>query len=691
MSNEYDMGVTPMEEPENTSEIFTPDECSEQPFDPTSEFAEFDSITREVTDMNENPAAALYGLEGEALPEGVSATDYEFTKGDTGVYRSRLLDLNGDGIYETMEITKIGIAGPTAVLYRKDLDGDGRTDREDEFHFRAIPEYDPSANGVRESVHAAERIIRVDSDGDGSFDVKQTQFNEMYAIRDGFNSRYFKPVFSEVRDEATGEWRVVTEAPTTKEQLEQQKADQEKIDLALETTGTPKSIITDTDETADTTESADTGETTDAVETADTTVPEDRNDFIEDEELDEDEDFDEDVEDEELDEDDEYLDEDAEDLEEDDKGEDSDENDEGANLDNNINITDSSTIDTDGDGFDDFGVIRFTADADGDGIQENYYWETYDLDEDGMIDVVMMLSDMDSDGVYESQEAYIFDPTSEEYVRFGPDAYDVTDDQPADTTGSEPIDVIVNEPADTTGAEPTDVTVNEPADITDDGPAGTTDDQPGDNTPVNEPVEIKEPERGTYSYELDQYDPEKSDRTKVTGNPETALEHWEYQGQTARCAIYSQKFIIEEFTGVKIDIEDMVSYAKQQGWFTESGTSPADMNKLLEVYGIESELNFGYTISDIESALANGDRVIVAVDSGEYWMGESEELYTPVDGPDHAVEVVGIDRSDPEHPMVILNDSGDIDGKGEMVPLNVFENAWADSSNLAVIAHRGNQ
>ena len=34
-------------------------------------------------------------------------------------------------------------------------------------------------------------------------------------------------------------------------------------------------------------------------------------------------------------------------------------------------------------GFDDFGIIRFTADANGDGIQENYYWETYDLDQDG--------------------------------------------------------------------------------------------------------------------------------------------------------------------------------------------------------------------------------------------------------------------------------------------------------------------
>ena len=52
-------------------------------------------------------------------------------------------------------------------------------------------------------------------------------------------------------------------------------------------------------------------------------------------------------------------------------------------------------------------------------------------------------------------------------------------------------------------------------------------------------------------------------------------------------------------------------------------------------------VNFGYEISDIENALANGDRVIVAVDSGEYWMGESDDVYTPVDGADHAVEIIG--------------------------------------------------
>ena len=43
---------------------------------------------------------------------------------------------------------------------------------------------------------------------------------------------------------------------------------------------------------------------------------------------------------------------------------------------------------------------------------------------------------------------------------------------------------------------------------------------------------------------------------------------------------------------------------------------------------------------------------------------------------DHAVEVIGFDYSDPNNPMVILNDSGTPDGCGELVPLDVFVNAW---------------
>ena len=46
----------------------------------------------------------------------------------------------------------------------------------------------------------------------------------------------------------------------------------------------------------------------------------------------------------------------------------------------------------------------------------------------------------------------------------------------------------------------------------------------------------------------------------------------------------------------------------------------------------------------------------------------------------HAVQVIGIDYSNPDEPMVILNDSGTPDGCGEMVPLDTFLDAWEDGN-----------
>ena len=66
------------------------------------------------------------------------------------------------------------------------------------------------------------------------------------------------------------------------------------------------------------------------------------------------------------------------------------------------------------------------------------------------------------------------------------------------------------------------------------------------------------------------------------------------------------------------------------------------------------------------------------MDSHEIWYGEDNNIFAPDSSSNHAVEVIGVDHSDPEHPMVILNDSGSPDGKGEMIPLDVFEGAWED-------------
>ena len=595
---------------------------SDLPAGDSSVFAEYDAITNEVADINENPAAAVFGMAGDRLPEGVSATDYEFTQGYTCGYTSRLIDIDGDGIYETTEITRVDMTGATAVLYRKDLDGDGFPEREDEFHFISTPT----------GVHVFDRVIRVDSDGSGSFDVVQRQMNDNAYSQVGFNSRYFVPRESMVRDEETGNWRTVIEAPTNKEQLDQKKADEARIIQALSDTGTAQ---------ADDEQEYEPSGSTDS-KPEDTTDYKDRNEFIEDEEDDaetvsvtdlddEDEDEDDTADVTDLDDKDEDDDDTADVTDLDDKDEDKDDTADVEADDTNaddinagFHIIEEREVDADGDGFADYGVYKFTQDNNNDGVEESYYWETYDTDKDGYIDAVLVLSDLDNDGRYESAETYVFDKNNDEFQ-------------------------------------------------------------------LVQSIDISDPERGTLSCELDNFDPENTDASKVTGDPQDVLELWEYQGDTSRCAVYSQKFIIEEFTGVEVDIEDLVSYAAEQGWFSEEGgTSPENLNKLLDAYGIPNEMNFGYEISDIENALANGDRVIVAVDSGEYWMGESDDVYTPVDGADHAVEIIGIDRSDPEHPMVIANDSGNPNGKGEMIPLDVFVNAWADSNNLAVIAHRSN-
>ncbi len=693
--------------PEQHTEMMdVPQVTQDQPCDTGSAFAEYDSIRNEVIEITENPAAVVYGLEGNDLPEGVNATAYEYTKGDYDVFRSRLMDLDGDGIYETTEITRIGAFGPNAVIYRRDLDGDGRTDREDEFHFSSSVSYDIASNSMKETVHVVDRVVRVDSDRDGSFDVIQLQINDKPLNREGFNSRYFHAEGSMVVDESTGEWRKVIEAPTTKEQLDQREADMARVTEALNTTGA--AVYDDTDFTEDddvaedestvyTTEQSerndfiedtepedadedeDIEDSTEDTETDDaedktpvvTTEQSERNDFIEDtepEDADEDEDiedstedtetddaedkppvvtteqserndFIEDTEPEDADEDevveDSTEDEDIEDSTEDteatdeagdDKGDEADDA-EGMSISGDtaygdVNVLVNETADTNGDGFEDYGKFKYSMDTNGDGVDEIYYWETYDLDADGYVDTVNVLADLDSDGRYESAEQYSFDASSLNYE-------------------------------------------------------------------LVQSIDLSDPERGTYSFELDSFDPSSADMSKVDGNPGDVMDLWEYQGDSFRCAIYSQKFIFEEFTGVELDIEDLVSFAKQEGWFSDNGgTSPEDLNKILDAYGIDNEMGYNYDISDIQTALQKGDKVIVALDSGEYWMGESNDIYAPVDGADHAVEVIGLDWSDPEKPMVILNDSGAMTGKGEMVPLDTFMAAWGDSEHLAVIAHR---
>lgn len=184
---------------------------------------------------------------------------------------------------------------------------------------------------------------------------------------------------------------------------------------------------------------------------------------------------------------------------------------------------------------------------------------------------------------------------------------------------------------------------------------------------------------GTMYTDLENFQPSEDYPEGISGDPVEAMSYWECQGDTNRCALYSQKFVIEELSGDRIDIEEFAQVAKDHGWFTEDGgTTCLNMNNMLDYYGIDNEMVFHQSISDIEDCLNEGGKVIVSIDCHEIWYGEDNNIFAPESSSNHAVEVIGIDRTDPEHPMVILNDSGSPNGRGEMIPLEVFEGAWED-------------
>lgn len=172
----------------------------------------------------------------------------------------------------------------------------------------------------------------------------------------------------------------------------------------------------------------------------------------------------------------------------------------------------------------------------------------------------------------------------------------------------------------------------------------------------------------------------------VSGTPATDMETWQCQGHTNRCTLYSQMFVVEQITGEDINVEDFVNTATDNGWFTEEGGATAlNMDKMLTYYNIDHDMIFDANMEQLETELINGNKLIVSVDSGQIWYGDSNDIFSPATQADHALQVIGIDHSNPNNPMVILNDSGTSSGCGEMVPWDIFENAWAAGDHQMIV------
>lgn len=309
------------------------------------------------------------------------------------------------------------------------------------------------------------------------------------------------------------------------------------------------------------------------------------------------------------------------------------------------------------------------------GVDMNEYgqqvdtYESYDYDQDGRMDMTKLYVDNTGDGEFDQVTTTRLDTSDSDVV--------MTMDTQIDLSGNHQADQGINmQFIDQTGNGEPDIVHLE---LTD-GQGNVLEQQ---DMAYEEFINMNQMNYSSACMGENlaaQFNPDAADPDAVAGTPAEDMEHWEYQGQTGRCAIYAQKFAIEAITGREIPIEELVAVAEENGWFVpgeNEGTVSLNMDKLVEYYGVENEMSFNNDIESLEEALNDGHKVIVSVDSGQIWKGEENDIFSPETTADHAVEVIGIDRTDPENPMVVLNDSGTPNGRGELVPLEVFENAWS--------------
>jgi hypothetical protein len=166
------------------------------------------------------------------------------------------------------------------------------------------------------------------------------------------------------------------------------------------------------------------------------------------------------------------------------------------------------------------------------------------------------------------------------------------------------------------------------------------------------------------------------------GDPVEQIQYWDNQDLPFDCAVVAQADVINQYLDTPISETQAVFDAAFNGWLTPDGTLPDDVGNLLDLYGVPNHHVEGATFEQLAAELQAGNRVIVGVRAGELWYDGTGSESEPAD---HAIVVTGIDLSSPDHPMVIVNDSGKPDGAFDHYPLDKFMEAW-ENGNFSYVA-----
>ncbi|MGB7235830.1 MAG: C39 family peptidase [Rhodococcus sp. (in: high G+C Gram-positive bacteria)] len=179
--------------------------------------------------------------------------------------------------------------------------------------------------------------------------------------------------------------------------------------------------------------------------------------------------------------------------------------------------------------------------------------------------------------------------------------------------------------------------------------------------------------------------PDTGEDSGVHGNPVQWTIDWFYQQVDGYCGPSVVGQLVAEYTGANItDPQHLVDRAVELGLISAedpaAGMTLPDIERLLEDQGVPATISSG-SLDDLRARLGDGHAVIAMVDSGEIWQPSREGVEDNT--PDHVLVVAGIDD---DRGVVILSDPGVPNGSQLEVPIEQFEQAWADSGNQMLVA-----
>lgn len=169
--------------------------------------------------------------------------------------------------------------------------------------------------------------------------------------------------------------------------------------------------------------------------------------------------------------------------------------------------------------------------------------------------------------------------------------------------------------------------------------------------------------------------------TEIHGDPMVEMEYHQVQVGDYDCAPTAAAMVLTELTGAPVDGEEVVDLAHDLGIMTDTGMLPADVPALFAEYGIEATIETG-SMDELRTMLDEGTDVIVALDADDlYGTGDQPFADDLVSG--HAVVITGIDD---EAGLVYINDPGFPDGAGVAIPIEAFDDGWADMDHQMIVA-----